>query len=364
MKSSSSKKQSLRIIELDIIRGFAVLTMIAAHTVAFLYDGNNNIPFLIQYFGDTVSFTIFLLVSGAATYIAYINISSKKWQIKKTRLLKRLIFLLLGYYIVAFISTIDKSTISNAGNQVTEILIFKNIPGYTEFIIPFIAYGLLVLLFRETFKKLTKSPALVVIVAIISYVLGFFLYHTNTPRSIIAVKSILAGSEGLYRFPILQYLSIFLLGMLGGRYLQRARKFLNQSITNFLFIILTISMITIIIPQIAKLPYESPFQRWPPSIGFLIIGVTFATAFFVAINFLKQKLKKTFPGKVLNWWGVFAFNMYIFHLIILQIFNHIVNGNFKISNPYLILPAIIFTLCLTSFIIFLAKRKTYCKIFK
>jgi peptidoglycan/LPS O-acetylase OafA/YrhL len=320
-KLEKSEKKSTRIGSLDMLRGIAVCTMVLAHTIAFFYSGQNKILQGLLYFGDTVSFTAFLLVSGASIYLAYFTISVQEWKRKRKKYINRLLKLLLGYYIVAVISTLKDFPwppsihwFENLG----KIIIFINVPGYTEFVLAFVLFGFLVLLGRKllTWSVKNKIHALLSIGG--SYLFGFILYTITLPEPLLYYKSLLAGESGWYRFPVFQYFCIFLLGMLLGKvYAQKREKMrLFFKITLFPGIYCILSLI---FPVIAQFPYVSDFQRWPPSLSFLSLGLTFAIISLMLAHIKIKSISFPFLRSILQFIGIYAFSFYIIHISIVQL---------------------------------------------
>jgi len=242
--------------------------MVLAHTVAFFHDGSNATLRFLQNIGDTVCFTVFLFISGSTAYHAYISSTQKEWKVKRYRMLKRLVILLFGYYTVALFSTLrDFSFPPDTGwiEHFAGIVFFVNIPGYTEFLIPFIVFGLLGFVFRKELNSLSKKPLLLICISALSYSAGTILYHVNVPDELINGKSLIAGAQGLYRFPLLQYFPIFLLGILSARLLKHTRSRSRKlSLLKFgTLSLLLFIVIAVIVNPIAQFPYQANFQRWP-----------------------------------------------------------------------------------------------------
>lgn len=321
-----NKRKNNRETSLDILRGIAVCTMVLAHVIAFLYKDENRLLKGLQYFGGTVSFTVFLLVSGAVSYLAYMHIPKDKWSKKRTNLLRRALRLLVGYYIVAIISTLQDFPLPpdiSWINNILKIIFFIKVPGYTEFILPFIFFSLVIVIFRNTIKALLEDKLFLLLVGILAYNIGFLIYNIHIPSLITPFTALLAGYLNWYRFPILQYTPIFLLGLFTGETI-KSDKSHNKKFIIF-FSILALSLIFLITSFIAKplaqFPYIEEFQRWPPTISFLSVGLLFSyiilSMFQIRLNIsVLQPIKRIF---ILL--GKSAFSIYISHIIILQVIN-------------------------------------------
>ena len=344
-----------REVSLDILRGIAVLTMIAAHVVAFLHTQESSILRGVQIFGDTVSFTTFLFVSGSVTYFAYIKQNKHDWVEKKSKVLERLIKLLLGYYLVAVISTLNSLSLPPSIEWVKhlgKILLFVSIPGYTEFLLPFIFYGLIVFLLRDPLKKLLKKNILMLIVlGLVSYAVGSFIYHIQIPTTIATPVSLFTGYQDWYRFPLLQYAIVFLGGIVLGEYLSRdlTDKKKNSAILKIAFGLFILFIANLVFDPLSAFPYETTFQRWPPSFGFLIASTTFVLLGLFFIRVLIKSSTSGFFKIMLQYWGRHAFSMYISHIIILQILNYVVS--LRTTNIFLLIFYFFFIIFACSLII-------------
>jgi|GEM_PF-1119208 len=322
---------------LDILRGIAVFLMILSHAIYFLHDGSNNILHSIQNFGDTVAFTTFLLVSGA---VIYINYQRKKNDFKNLKLsiLKRIIILLICYYIIAFISALKLDNLSQAtlGQLIIDILILKKIPGFTEFLIVFIVYSFIYFLWPKTVVKLGKKTWRGILIGLIIYLIGYGLYFIEIPEPINFYKSIFAGdkilfiSEGFYRFPLLQYFIVFIIGISLGRFLyheiniQKRKKIAFLAMLYLLFAI----TLTLIIKPYENFSEFNDFERWPPTIPFIVLGLFFS--FTVLLFILKRSSVHLQPKlyKILTALGQNAFMYFMIHLCILQIYDKFICKKF------------------------------------
>lgn len=368
MSKTTARKKSSRENSLDIIRGCAVFTMILAHVVAFFYSGNNALIRALQTFGDTVSFTLFLIVSGAATYFAYIRVSDEKWHLRRWNILKRLVILLLGYYAIAIISTLHNFQLPPSSEWIDHLLriaLFINIPGYTEFLVPFLFFGIFVLLFRKGIRFLLQMPALLIVISLILYFLGVYLYKIDIVVPLHYLKSIFAGHQNWYRFPILQYTPVFVLGLLIGRYLKREQNYYKRTST---FLVATAAtaqfvLLAVFSTVVAQFPFYSSFQRWPPSLAFIALGILLAMILFLMLHIFSKTpgedsgafdLRQIGPNRkylkiikqLFLFWGKTAFQMYFVHIALLQIFNDLFG--YCTSNGIIIIILFVIVLTITS----------------
>jgi hypothetical protein len=209
-----------RIYTFDLLRGLAVLTMMLAHSVYFFHNRGNDFLVSVEGFGNTVSFVTFLLVSGAVVSVAYVRHHQGGLADRRRRLLSRVILLTLSYYVLAFVLTWSDLLNVVGFNRIQlalDILSFRYLPGFMEYFPPFIFYSALIALLPGMFLAASRSIKNVIIVSLLALGLGWFLYQLPVGAFSKPWLALLAGGEGLYRFPLLQYLPVFLLGLYWGK---------------------------------------------------------------------------------------------------------------------------------------------------
>ncbi|MCA9385129.1 acyltransferase family protein [Candidatus Dojkabacteria bacterium] len=347
-----SKQHNRRLISLDILRGVAVCTMILAHTVAFFYSGHALLPKMFQKFGDLVSFTTFLLVSGAVFTAAYLDIPNALWKKKKHNILSRSWLLLGGYYAVGLLTIaphLFENGIADALWKLLRLLVFIDVPGYSEFILAFLFFGIVIYYGRDFFAKHYRNIDLMIILGVAIYLLGFVIYSLPIPESFAIVTSFLAGYDGWYRFPIFQYFPIFLIGLYLGKFLLDEQNLFYRGVTlsTVAFTSLLLLAFCVVTPPFLDFPYTGNFNRWPPNVSFLLVGTTFAFAALTLIIFLKN-MKNPITA-TLQLWGHNAYIMYIIHILILVLFDSF--AHFKTENQFILIPLYIGVMSLCHFIV-------------
>jgi hypothetical protein len=279
---------------LDLIRVLAVFLMLLTHTISYLYIGDSRILWAIRDFGNTVCFTSFLFASGAVSYVAYIDKSKTKY----TRIIKFLLF----YYLFAILVSLPQ-IFTDEGlsfKSIIEIIFFIHVPGYTEFIIPFIFFSAVVHFFKKYIKKLAAYGSY----GYLLYLIGFIIFGIGEvlwqilPQNPISKTfgSLFYGSNiaGLYRFPIFQYSLVFMIGLHFGHFLtkKKSRKEYFKHIGLNLLLFVALFTVSLLVGS------SDSFRRWPPSIGFLSMGVLwiylqlFALRSFSFIKSLSEGISK------------------------------------------------------------------------
>lgn len=311
-----------RFFVLDLIRGLAVFLMIAAHAIYFFHNSTNETLLFLEKVGNTFCFTAFLLVSGAVAYIAYINHEEERQKFQK-KLLKRILIILASYFSLALLvsfSQIIQAKGFEKWNIIFDILIFKNVPSYTEFIPPFIIYSLVILIFPKLIKGISRSPFVAAFVSIYLYFTGFLLYKLSVPEFFEPWKAFFAGHENYYRFPVLQYAPIFILGLTWGQLLKKTQTLKEKKeIAKFLAIVSSIGiLIAVLAAHFHFKSFDILFLRWPPSITFLLIGIT--STFLISFLFYSFKIlrKLHITNDLLLIFGQNAFAFFWVHIFLLS----------------------------------------------
>lgn len=320
---SSTKRE----LSIDIWRGAAVLIMMLTHAIAFFHIGTDNLMSVLGDFGGTVSFTMFLFLSGCAAYLGYIRLETRRSRVEKV--LRRTLFLALGYILVAFVATLPTFSFPPGIHwfvNLANIVTFNTIPDFGEFIIPFILFSLILVAAKPLFKIATSNPLLTIAVGAGSYALGQILYTVPMTGYLEVIKEIWAGSGELHRFPLLQYLIIYLLGMQWGKFMSRVNKSSTRLKTSvFASIGYGILLAAAVVIQ-TNLNIPALFERsfrWPPSIAFVLAGLLASMVVYTIILFTRN-LRFIPSGQVLlNYIGNNAFTFFVVHTVVLYAYRYL-----------------------------------------
>ncbi len=343
--------QKIRDTTIDFLKGSAILTMILSHALYFFYNGSNAVLVAAAKLSNTFSFTAFLFAMGASSYIVRKNSYGSKQSEIVSRTLRRFTILLAGYYTVAFTSYISEqvhTSLYESIRHITEILLFIRVPSFTEFLLPFLFFVFLAPILLLGIFRSFKKPAYALAVTIGSLLLGYFLYGLHLVYPWSNLKAIFAGNEGLLRFPILQYAPVFILGFLWKRYMltisSRLRHFTLSVSASVFFGIIAIS--GYILQYIYPSPVLNPSMRWPPSIGFISLGL--AGVFMVkALGYLVKNMQLIQPLSAwIQFTGRRPFDFYIGHILLLFMYKIMVNRQF--SDPVSVLCLYIVLLFLSA----------------
>jgi hypothetical protein len=311
---------------LDFLRGVSVLAMMIAHALFFFYTGGNIILTTLARTGNIISFTIFLCISGASTYYSYL-VEPQAPPGQTGKVLKRMFYILLGYYLVAFVARADTLTTlayPELGRKIVSILLFQDVPNFTEFLIPFMIFSMLVLLFRPIVRHIASSFWLTLFVSAGIYAIGYALYPVELAAPWQAIKALIAGDQALLYFPILQYAPVYLFGLMIGHFMQRHPAKETREKAAFLGSLALVVVIlggTFLSTQYS-LPLLDPLKRWPPSVSFMAIGVATALILFVLYSYLSSFSRINAFWQTINYIGRDAFDLFVVHILLLFLYKY------------------------------------------
>lgn len=351
-----------RIYTFDLLRGLAVLTMMLAHSVYFFHTRDRSFLLGVGGFGNTVSFVTFLLVSGAVAAVAYVGslmAEEPARRVKRKRIFTRVLLLLLAYYVLVLVLT-SADLIRAEGfarlRLVFDILTFRFVPGFTEYFPPFIFYSILLASMPRWFLVATRSLKNVFFVSVGAILAGYLVSRLPIGAYFQPWVALLAGATGLYRFPLLQYLPVFLLGLYWGkRTLEhqdlRAKRQLCFRLFVFFALLAAVAWLG---SYFLGVPLPTMFSRWPPSVPFLALGLGFA---FLAASLLyafRQLRRVALLRDLLLVFGQNALGLFWSHIFLLGLYASA--GGPKVSSlavyVFLLLLLVLLSLALTTFLPF------------
>lgn len=314
-----------RIFTFDLLRGIAVMTMVLAHSVYFFHSRDNPFLLHLENFGNSVSFVTFLVVSGAVAWVAYFGSRVAGGNLNRGRVLSRIALFLFAYYVLALIvagQEIMKATGYDRLRSVFDILAFRHLPGFTEYFPPFIFYSALLALFPRLFAIASRSLKNVAMLSLLAFMIGFFIYQLPVEPFWRPWVALFSGGEGLYRFPLLQYFPVFLLGLHWGHEtvnvdgLRAKRRFAAQMFGWFAGLAAAALGLT----YATDIAVPTMFSRWPPSIPFLALGLAFAFFAATVLYWVKQLRSIPLLRDFLLVLGQNAIGIFWAHIFLLTVF--------------------------------------------
>lgn len=352
-------EQHHRIYTFDLLRGFAVLAMMLAHSVYFFHSRDSDFLLSVEGFGNTVSFVTFLLVSGAVTATTYFHTNQGKVSPKRKKIFSRMIVLLVSYYILAIVLTGAEFLQAEGFSRIRliiDILTFRLLPGFTEYFPPFIFYSALLVAVPRFFTTASRTLKHLIFVSLLSLLAGWALYQVPVSEYLRPWVALLSGAEGLYRFPLLQYLPVFLFGMYWGHRTLSSDNLRAKGLSSWRYF----SFFTLIVliagggSYLFDLSLASTFLRWPPTVPFLALGL--ACAFLVVSLLYAGRQLRRLPllRDLLLLFGQNALGLFWSHIFLLGLYA--AGGGPQVSSAwiflFLFLLLTLVSLALTTFLPF------------
>lgn len=270
---------------IDLMKTILVLLMTFSHLTYYtsMQDYYNVRDFNI--FVDLTSFSGFLFCFGFVSWNAYFNNPNRSSYEIITRIIKGSLKSLIAYYIAGALETFvllkyDFSFFLN-------IFFFKAMPGLGEFLLSFSLLYLFILVFKPIIKKINLFGFIIIILLTLSI---SFLPCSEIHNPIIAS---IIGSKIGYTFPIVLYLSHFLIGVIFAKY-------------NFVFnpMVLLFSIICSVSFYYSVYITKNIPNRFPPSTLWIVGSTGIIYIYYIICHFLSSKkfMHKiiyylTFPGR-------------------------------------------------------------------
>jgi uncharacterized membrane protein len=317
-----------RDLSVDALRGIAVFLMVASHTVWYLSDDKNYFWNLMRSWGDSVCFISFLFVFGISMYFSLLSKDFAQPEIRK-RALHRLLVLLGSYYLIAFFSLVTElnGAEKNVLDQIFRVLVFAHVPGFTEFMPPFVFYTAVAFIIKFVLRrKSIRVPEftlpMTIMIGVLFYTAGMVLYHQTKsvplPEFVGAYTALVINHDGFLRFALVQYTPVLLLGIYFGKLLKtqaiEERSFLKQVLTLF-FVLYAVALGIWTTELWVNDLYLNMFFRWPPSILFMLFGLCFA---LIALWLLRMTKEGRFH-EVFSKIGISSMGILVFHICALSI---------------------------------------------
>ncbi len=241
--------------KMDIYKGLLVFGMIYCHILQFFVDlGNNQGADYITWFINAITFSGFVFTFGYTSYIAYF---SKEFKSVYQKMLLVSLKLLMAFYIsgIAFRIFVTNNRLSFG--MVKNIVLLRDIPGWSEFIVSFAIYIALAVILYKPIKRLVEMKRLFWMIVGILLLTTFIPYDTIDSTQL----GLVLGTTKYAAFPVLQYMPFYLIGVYFKRYeIAYDKPILIGS--------LVLSLLSLI--YIGIRGWQLP-NRFPPSIFWIIL---------------------------------------------------------------------------------------------
>lgn len=255
--SSSVKARS---VEVDVAKGVLTIGMVFAHVIQLLTLNPSKGLLRLSDVTNLVTFTGFLFCFGYAFWLAYLSRQVMPMaNVFKTALKCYVAYVISGVAFCVMVSAIEFSP-----QLLFNVATVMNVPGYSEFLLSFALYTVLVLVFRVPILKMTQSPvALALSVLMCLYVAWRPVAQEAHPL----IGEFFGGHQFAY-FPIVPYGPIFLIGIYAARHKVAVGAWLAAA--GLVFYLL--------ITQGARL--DLPANRFPPSPIWVVSSLAIFLVYF------------------------------------------------------------------------------------
>lgn len=319
---------------LDFIRGSAVIFMIVCHSLVFLYQGPSPVIEFLVYWGATVCFTMFLLVFGVLYGMKY-----AKNSLNVNKELKRALTFFVGYLGMGIWVYFWQQTNSGGVIQfkgVMGLVLTKMMPEYTEFVFAFGVFILFAILLKPLFVRFRWMALWLILFSMLCYIMAMVFYDVSVSEIFnLFAKQHLIGDGELHRFGLFMYLPIFALGIGWGFVQIKRTEIINKLVFMGGFVTLTILVVF-------KFTGWSTWQRWPPSLFFLLYGLIYPCFTYAVYDRLPKMAH--FVTDYVSVIGQSAFFYYVGHLLILFPLQYLLNTPHDSAVWALTMVAILITI--------------------
>ena len=193
---------------IDVGRGLLVIAMVYGHVMQFF--GDSQIFPLVGTMVDVINLTVFptfVFYFGATAVLAYLKkpYISALPGMARTALRSYAVFCLsgIGYRVL-------RENKAFAVGTVRRVMQLTDIPGWSEFLIAFALYALLLIVGYAVFDWLSRRPLACLLVSVVCVACCVVVPYDSIPVHL----ALLIGGKGFAYFPVVQYMPYFLAGML------------------------------------------------------------------------------------------------------------------------------------------------------
>ncbi|WKZ30506.1 MAG: hypothetical protein QY314_01895 [Candidatus Dojkabacteria bacterium] len=315
---------------LDVLRGFAVVTMLITHVwIVLFWMSDNPVGKSLSYFGGFISFTIFLMVSGFLIGLRYktLNFAS---------IVKRSVIILIVYLILAIVYLVPRE---QEFRSLLKTPIYLQEYLLTLAFFPILGYIAVWILNKLTFvKNILKHQTgafYVIILGIAGVLIGKFAAGFTQDLAL----SLLIGSQSLHTFPIVSYGIVFGVGAWLGwsKREESPKEFMRESL---IFTLLSAAIMFVSIPfeNISLMTLNLDAIRWPPTLFFIFSSLTVAILLLIVAMQSEVHMQKFIP-RALGFLGKNSLQFVVVHLLILYMIEPFAGISFSTGNMFKVVLA-------------------------
>jgi hypothetical protein len=277
-------KKHIRDSALDLLKAVAVIAMLVAHSENIFNNNKSQVLHVADTIGSTLAFTLFVFASGISSYYAY-YLPEQPIKRKLSRILKRGLLIYCVYVLLNLLALYSLNKLADT-TLIIQSLTFVTPQIYTEFLIPLIFLPFWAVLIIPLGKYFFRQIYVAILFSIGLYLLGMGLSTLTLPIELQSIAALFIGAKDVYRYPMIQYSAVFLIAMRFAHFLiniNSAKSYVRDIAQTCL--ILGLLLLSAIFIDSALPAQYSLFLRWPPGIGFVLIGIL--TAFLVYLVYYR-----------------------------------------------------------------------------
>lgn len=191
--------------EIDIMKGLLTLAMILCHCIQFF---GNETKGLQKVFADLINLTTFSGFLFCFGYVSELAYYQKDFKVAAWKAGKNIVRMLAAFYIsgLAYIAFVERKKF--IWGRVTDVLLLKTYPGWSEFLASFAAVLFIGILLYPVLKRMNGKMFLTILV--ISVLSCKLIPYDKIQNSWLAL---MVGSVDHVTFPVLQYGIFFAAGI-------------------------------------------------------------------------------------------------------------------------------------------------------
>lgn len=197
---------------IDYEKGFVVAVMVLCHMIQF-FERRDLYPeqYWIMTAINGTAFPVFLFAYGRSVWLAYYRGSL---QDAAPRMLRSVLRAYGAYCVSGIAYQVICAGKAFSSETVLRVVTLRDVPGWSEFLAAFAAFGLAALFLFPALKRLLEHKVWVGAVAAVCLACTFIPYDRIPSTHL----GLFIGTTSFACFPVLQYFPFFLAGLYVGRY--------------------------------------------------------------------------------------------------------------------------------------------------
>lgn len=297
-------------IGIGYMKSFLTVSMIFAHLIQIIAPDRNQLFSFISIYVNLTTFSAFFFCFGYVYQLAYF--SREDDLVSRKKIFTGLYKTLCSFYISALFFRIIKSGEWKFDlNNIISIILLKDIPVYSEFLIAFSLVSVIILVFYKYVKAVMGNGWIVMLS------LALFLPYYLVPKDISIYSGLFIGSYSHALFPVVCYFPFFLFG----GFISINREYLNYKV------LITSMLCTFLFLYYTYRFHQIP-SRFPPS-PIWLAGAAFPIyVYYLLFDWLG---KKDISSKFSKWFFSIGDNS-LFYLLTSNLIIFIFSTKF--SNYY------------------------------